>query len=666
MRAPFGTWKSPISAESITRSANSIYEIIVDPSTSIVYHVEGRPSEAGRSVLVESRTGRDVAGQGWNVRTGVHEYGGTPATVQSGIAYFSHIKDNRVYEVDARQSGATPEAVTPENPAHRFAQICIHPAKTNILVSVFEDHTIDQPSSVVNSLCLINTNTKSVSTLVSGSDFYAFPLFSPDGDRLVWQQWSNPHMPWESSQILIADVSLTDSTSDPALKLSNITTVAGDANSNISVGWMSWASNETLLFLSDESGFVNPWKYDVSSKKSSAIFPEPVGEDFANVMWSLGMFPYAVVDPQGRHGIFTAWRDGRNILYLVDLESGTRKQLDSPYVTVESMRTVSKEKNQVVFVGGKVDASPAVVQCTAALGKSSPQVVFETLNLPGEPPFAKELVSVPKGMALKVPPNGEPLHIVFYAPHNPQYEGSSVDVEKPPCVLNVHGGPTGMAFQDLQSRIQYFTSRGWSWLDVNYGGSFGYGRAYRDRLNGQWGPLDTEDCITAASILASDQYNLIDPSRTVIRGSSSGGLTVLTSLSLSSNLNAFTAATSLYGVVDLVALMKETHKFEAHYMQVPGTPEEKEKILKARSPVNFADRIKKPLLFLQGDIDRVVPKEQAQAMYDNIINAGGTAEFKLYSGEGHGFRQEAHQRDALERELDFYERCLGLKEQGKL
>ncbi|THU87750.1 alpha/beta-hydrolase [Dendrothele bispora CBS 962.96] len=658
--APYGTWESPISAEIIAGSVTSVSEAIVDPTTSIVYHVEGRPSEDGRSVLVESRAGRDVVGQGWDVRTGVYDYGGAPATVYSGIAYFSNLKDNRVYKVDVKQNGSTPVAVTPENSIHLFAQICVHPVKTNILVSVFEDRTIDEPSSIINTICLINADTKNVSTLVSGSDFYAFPLFSPKGDRLVWQQWSNPHMPWESSQIRIADVTLTGS-ADPVLKLSNTTTIAGgDGNSNISVGWMSWASNETLLFLSDESGFINPWKYDVSSKKSSAIFPEPVREDFANVMWRLGSFPYAVVDSQGKHGIFASWRDGGNILYLVDLENGKKELLDSPYVTVESMRTVSRVKNQVVFVGGQVDEFPAVVQCTVTLGESPPQVTFETLDPPQKVPFPKELVSKPKGMTLEVPPNGDPLYVIFYAPYSLDYEGPQG--EKPPCVLNVHGGPTGMAYQNLQSIVQYYTSRGWAWLDVNYSGSFGYGRAYRDKLNGKWGPLDSEDCITAAGILASSQYNYIDPNRTVIRGSSSGGLTVLTSVSLSSNLNAFAAATSLYGVADLVSLMKETHKFEAHYMLPPGTPEEQQKILHDRSPVNYADRIKKPVLFLQGDIDTVVPKEQALSMYNSIIEAGGTAKLKLYVGEGHGFVRKDTQKDALERELGFYETYLKLKE----
>jgi len=338
-----------------------------------------------------------------------------------------------------------------EKPIYRYAQICVHPSKTNLLVSVFEDHTIDEPSKVVNTICLINTSTKTVSNIITGSDFYAFPIFSPDGTKLAWQQWSNPHMPWEESQILIADVSFDDT-----FKLSNITTIA--AETNVSFGWLSWASEETLLFISDKSGFSNPWKYDVSTKKSSPIFPEPVEEDFSNVMWSMGYFPYAVVDQQGKHGVFAAWRDGRNILYLVNLENGSRQELASPYVTVDSMRSVSREKNQVVFIGGRVDEFQAVVQCTVTLGASaSPEATFETLNPPGEVPFSKDLISVPEGKTLDS--SGQPLHVIFYPPYNPDYEGSSVEGEKPPCVLNVHGGPTGMAFQNLQSKIQYFTTR---------------------------------------------------------------------------------------------------------------------------------------------------------------------------------------------------------------
>ncbi|KAF5361416.1 hypothetical protein D9758_006219 [Tetrapyrgos nigripes] len=647
MRAPHGTWQSPISAESITGSVTTITEAIVDPKTETVYHVESRPSEAGRNVLTESVTGREVTGpsKDWNVRTAVHEYGGLPATVNGGIAYFSHVKDNRVYKVDVTAKIPTLNLLLlVNNQAHRFAQICVHPTAPHLLVSVHEDHTIDEPASVVNNICLIDTNAQSVSVIVSGANFYAFPIFSPDGTRLAWQQWR---------------------CLGSAATLSKPITIAGQ-NNDVSVGWLSWASNSTLLFLSDVSGFSNPWKYDVDTNQSSPIFPKPIKEDFSEVMWSLGMFPYAVIDRDGRFGIFAAWRDGRSIFYLVDVKGRTRKELDSPYVKVDSVKTVSREKGQAVFIGGKANDFPTVVQCTVSgLDSDSLQVTFENLNPPGEVPFRKDMVSIPKGITLEVPPTGDPLHVVYYAPHNPQYEGSSIEGEKPPCVVNVHGGPTGLAYQSLRSTIQYFTSRGWAWLDVNYGGSCCYGRAYMDRLKGQWGPLDTEDCIKAAKLLSSSPHNLIDPKRTVIRGSSSGGLTVCTALSLSSDLDAFAAATSLYGVVDLVGLSAETHKFEAYYMisDVPGatTEEERKKILRERSPVHYADRIRSPLLILQGDIDRVVPKNQAQSMYDNILKAGGQAEFKLYPEEGHGWRKKETQKDALERELDFYERCLGLK-----
>ncbi|KAJ3772596.1 Alpha/Beta hydrolase protein [Lentinula raphanica] len=662
-RAPYGTWKSPITAERITGGSTSTDDVIIDAATTKIYHLEGRPSEKGRCVLVESDTGREIVGKDVNVRTGVHEYGSGSAIVHDGIAYYSNISDNRVYKVSVKE-GSQAEPITPENKAYRYACLNVHPNSPRLLVSILEDHTNDTPSTVVNTLVIIDAEAKTFTPLVSGADFYALPKFSPDGTKLAWQQWNHPNMPWDNSQVFLADVSLADD--KKSLTLSNTTAIAKEGSN----GFLAWANENKLVWMCDVSGFTNPWKYDVSTKEAGPIFPSPVKEDFAGCLWLLSFFPFAIVDEAGKVGVFKAYRDGRNVLYRVDIETGNRQQIDNPYVVVECMRSVSKSKGTFAFIGSKVDQSEKVILGTIA-NKDNLDTSFTAIIAPGAvskgPDFDSSLVTIPRGIPLKAPPNEELLHVIYYPPHNPAYAGTSIEGEKPPCVVNVHGGPTGIAQQGLNWKIQYWTTRGFAWLDVNYGGSFGYGKEYINRLWHGWGAVDVEDCITASQLLAQAPHSLIDPKRIVIRGSSSGGLTVLNALSNSSNTEVFAAATSLYGVTDLVGLVKDTHKFESQYMfSLVGGSLEDTKPFEKRSPINYVDNINRPLLILQGDIDRVVPKAQAEKVYESIKKRGGVVEYKLYPGEGHGFRMKETQRDALERELDFYERALGLRDGVKL
>ncbi|KAF8152590.1 alpha/beta-hydrolase [Crassisporium funariophilum] len=657
--APYGTWSSPITAEAITKGANSIADVIVDRVTSEVYHIESRPSEAGRNVLVHTGSNRDVVGPAWNVRTSAQEYGGAPAIVHNAVAYFSNLSDGRIYRV---KEGGEPEAVSPEEKPYRYACFEPHPNHPHLLLSVLEDHTTDIPSEIVTTLVVVNTDTKTIHPLLSGADFYALPKFSPNGNRLAWQQWYHPDMPWEGGEVHIADV-LVDA--DGTISVSNNVHVAG-VRGEIGAGYPAWANNDNLIFTSDESGYTNPWKY--GNGKASPLFPEPVAEDFAHPYWVFHYSPYAILDQGGKTGLWNAVKDGRDVLYLVDLNGGSMpKPVESPFVVVEVMRTVSFETQEVVFIGQKTNEKESIVQCSLTSltnldlkvlkGAAAAKVGSAGGDLP------RELISEPQPITLKVPPTDAPLHVVYYPPHNPSYSGSSIEGEKPPCIVNVHGGPTGFTTQGLNWGKQYFTSRGWAWLDVNYGGSSGYGRQYIERLVGKWGVVDVQDCITAAKTLSSSSYDLIDSKRLFIRGGSAGGFTVLATLSTASDLSVFAAATSLYGVSDLQKLSEFTHKFESRYLDklVGGTYEEVPDVYNARSPIYHADNIVSPLLILQGEIDMVVPKDQAESIYNSIKDRGGVVEYKLYPGEGHGWRQEANMRDSLERELGFYERVLGLK-----
>ncbi|KAG5634963.1 hypothetical protein H0H81_000199 [Sphagnurus paluster] len=635
--APYGKWTSPITAEAITKNVVSLVDVVIDPVTTKVYHIEARPSEAGRNTLVDTNNGVELTpGKDWYVRTMVHEYGGAAAIVYNGIAYFSRLSDGRVYRL---KIGGEPEAVTPESSVYRFASFGVHPIQDHLLVAILEDHTVDEPSAVVNTLCIINTNTKTVHPLVSGADFYALPKFSPAGTHIAWQQWSHPDMPWEGGKIYIAEVIATSD----GISVTNTTYVAGKSQ-KVSAAFPSWASNETLVFTSDVSGYINPWKYEIQTGVASALLVQPVEIEFGEPQWSLQMLPYAILDG---YALFVTVQQGRSGLQIVDLNGGSAPlALESPFVVINFIRVLSSQNNQVVFSGSKIDEAASITKASVTDFVSA-SVTYTALKPASDPPFAGNIVSAPQPITLKTNA-GDPIHAIYYAPCNPAYSGSSIPGELPPCVLNVHGGPTGLTLQNLNWKTQ---------LDVNYGGSSGYGRDYIERLAGKWGLADVDDCIQASRLIS-----LVDPKRVVIRGGSAGGYTTLCALANTPDVTAFAAGTSSYGVSDLKPLAQHTHKFESRYLEklIGGTPEEIPEVYKERSPVNHAERIVAPLLILQGEIDKVVPKEQADLIYRIVKERGGTVEYKLYPGEGHGWRKEETIKDALERELRFYEGVLGL------
>ncbi|TBU30383.1 alpha/beta-hydrolase [Dichomitus squalens] len=647
--APYGTWTSPVTPEVILKSGSKVDELLADPITSTIYHIERRPAEAGRTVIVKTEIGEDVVGKEWNVRTGVHEYGGTPATAYDGIIYFSNLEDGRVYRLIA---GQEPEAVTPENKNHRFAQLAVHPKKTHLLVAILEDHIKPQPADVVNTLVVIDTNEKTVSPLISGADFYSHPTFTPDGTHIAWQQWFHPDMSWEGCEIGVAEVRVDTA----SIKVVNTKPVAGRPL-DVSATYPVWASNDLLLFVSDEHGYWNPWTYSVSSGKASAVLSKPVDEDFAEPGWRLGWRFGTPLDSEGKYALYTALREGRNVLYLISLRTGTLEELESPYVHINYVTRVTHDA--VVFQGRRNDGEESTVLCNI---KEYAKPKFTSIGPRAnkdELPFDRAYVSVPQSFVLKDPETGEPSHVIYYPPTNPEF--AAPDGEKPPAIFNVHGGPTSRTPQGLSYQRLFYTTRGWAWVDVNYGGSNGYGRKYSKRLEGRWGITDVRDTVVAVKQLSSEPYSLVDHQRTAVTGGSAGGYTVLKTLC--SCPDAFAAGTSSYGISDFFKLAEFTHKFESQYLfkLVGGTPEQVPDVYKERSPVFLAGNIKAPLLVLQGSEDAVVPPNQAEGIVENIRKRGGRVEYTVFQGEGHGWRKEENIRAALEKELAFYEDVFGLR-----
>ncbi|KAG6373549.1 Alpha/Beta hydrolase protein [Boletus reticuloceps] len=706
--APYGTWDSPISSASAVAETIVISYVFVDRITHQVYHFEQRPAERGRSVIVHSRSSANLfeRGSSWNARSAVHEYGGGAAVAHDGIIYFSHVDDGRLYKfsvavqdhVNVRAELPTP--VTPMDDRKRYASPTPHPTQQHVLVAILEDHTHDTPSMVINSLVCIDTLTSAVYPLITGADFYAAPTFSPDGTKLAWQAWNHPHMPWVGTTIWVADITFpSPSTGPPMQAMDHIrvtTSVAPQPpHPGSGVSYVSWLDDDRLLFLAETSGWRNPWVYRLSLRNANPALKAPILEDFASVYKSLGSSYYAPLNfsgpdhdrsPQGsRNGtkemLFVAYRGGRSVLYVVDLAHqgrGEAIELECPFVDVSCVRAMGrpteKDSAQVVFIASSTDSPSMVTFCSISRLQTGYHASFSSAKAPVE--VLSMCLSLPRPMTL-TDSDGEPLHIVYYAPSNPAFVAPYG--ESPPCVVNVHGGPTLVALQSLDWMKQWYTSRGWAWLDVNYRGSSLYGRQYTDHLDGRWGVLDVLDCVRAAHVLSSPPYSLVDPARCVIRGLSAGGYTVLSYAAGSyrpgdapspvqtDTAFSFRAGASHFGIADLTALARASHKFESHYVfkLLGGRPDEPKMadVYRRRSPVFHADSITMPLLMLQGLADRVVPPEQSQAMVDAIVSHGGSdrVKYKTYEGEGHGFSRADTNRSALEEEATWFAQWLGIK-----
>ena len=620
--APCGTWKSRFSTADVARGAKKFSDIRGDASQ--VYWIEMRPEENGRCVIMryDQQAGvRECLPQPFSARTRAYEYGGGAYTVASGEIYFSHDLDQRIYHTN---NLVRPFPVSEAN-LFRYADLVIDEERRR-LIGVGEDYS---RLDVVHSLVAIGVDeSRDVITLAQGKDFYASPRLSLDGGQLAWIAWDHPHMPWDTTELWVADIN-HDGTLDNARR------VAGGAHESIMQPL--WRENGSLLFVSDRSGWWNLFVYQRGSVKP--VFVQQA--EFAAAPWVLGMSSYGVTSDGN---IACSWNsDGIWHLELID-HRGKCRELP---LSLTDISSVSVQNTSVAFVGAGSAQPAGVYNWDLKTDR------VQAIRLAANTPLASDSIS--RAQLYEVPVRERiTSQVFFYAPVNPAYQ--IPETERPPLIINVHGGPTASASPALNEQTQYWTSRGFAVADINYRGSTGYGRDYRDQLQGQWGVIDVEDCRVTAAFLA-DQ-GVVDRKRIIIRGRSAGGFTVLNALRQS---DVFCAGTVYYGVSDLQQLAAQTHKFESRYVDwLIGLFPQHRQAYEERSPLYHSREILRPILFFQGQDDRIVPPEQTEQIVARLKSQGVPVEYLKFSGESHGFRRMETLSRCLQAEWYFYCHIFGL------
>jgi len=621
--APFGSWPSPVTAELIAGATIRLGQIALRGSD--VLWSEGRPQEQGRNVLVQRSpdgTLSDLNPAPYNVRTRAHEYGGGAFVALPDGVVFSHYDDQQLYRIDA--TGA-PRQLSFE-PDQRYADAVVDVQRQR-LIAVREDHRAGAVDAVAT-LVAIPLDGGAIEVLAQGHDFFASPTLSPDGRRLAWLGWDHPNMPWDGNELWLAELEADGTLAAPRR-------VAGGASE--SIFQPAWSPRGELHFVSDRSGWWNLYR-----ERDGIVQPlHPMAAEFGVPQWAFGMSSYGF-DARGR--IVCCYQQGGvSHLALLDPEGGAFETLPSPYCAIDGLRVGA---DFAVFLGASATEPSALLRLDLATR------AFEVLRLSSKAQL--DAGSLSRAEAIDFPTEGGlRAHAFFYAPTNRAHRGP--DGERPPLIVVSHGGPTSATDAAFKWSLQFWTSRGFAVVDVNYGGSSGYGRAYRERLNGQWGVVDVDDSINAARFLIA--RGDVDPQRVVIRGASAGGYTTLCALTFR---DFFKAGASHYGIGDLEALVRDTHKFESRYLdRLIGPYPQQRALYRERSPIHHTDRLARPMILLQGAEDKAVPPAQAQTMFDAVAAKGLPVAYLLFEGEQHGFRRAATIKRALEAELYFYGKVFG-------
>ncbi|MFP5317132.1 MAG: S9 family peptidase [Acidimicrobiia bacterium] len=616
---PFGGWPSPITADVLVERTVTLGSPEVGADGRL-WWTEGRPAEGGRVALVCD--GADVLADRFSVRSRVHEYGGRAFAVHAGTVVFSNDADRRLWRAEPP---GEPRPLTPDDRSARYADPAVTP-DGRWVVCVRERHR----DEVVNDLVAVPLVGGEPVVVAAGADFYAAPRVSPDGRRLAWLVWHLPDMPWDGTELWVGDLDGGGVTA--------ATRVAGGRA--VSVSQPRWSPGGVLHWVSDRTGWWNLY--------TEAAADRPLAEadaEFAKPDWVFGQSSYTFV-PDGR--LVAVW-SRRGLDALGTVAGGRAEPLDLPFTVLSGLRPCGP--STVAAIAASATSAPALV--TIDMDAGDWRVVRSSREGAARVPAGA--ISEPRPLSFPSA-GGRTAHAFFYAPRLDGYAGPAG--KRPPLLVRSHGGPTSSAVPSLNLDIQYWTSRGIAVVDVDYGGSSGYGRAYRELLDRRWGVVDVEDCVAAARHLA--EAGEVDGHRLLVRGSSAGGFTTLCALAFHPGM--FAAGASYYGVADLETLAIDTHKFESRYLDrlVGPYPDERE-LYRRRSPLHAAHRIRSPVILFQGLEDAVVPPSQAEALVRALRASGVAFAYVTFEGEQHGFRKAETVRRAVEAELSFYGRVLGFQ-----
>ncbi len=624
--APYGSWKSPITSEAMTASSIRFEDVVLDGSD--IYWSEQHPNEKGRYVIERLMPDGSIAEllpSPFSARTRVHEYGGAAFTVVDGTVYFENDADQRVYRLD---DGGAATPLTPDADI-RHADFTFDRAH-NRLIAVREDHTTGAPEAVNSIGSIPLDGSLRCEVLLGGHDFYATPRVSPDGTQLAWLSWDHPNMPWDGCELWLGDIAADGSIVNQLL-------IAGGKSE--SIFQPIWSPDGALFFASDRTGFWNI--YRATPKGPQIVLEKP--NEFGKPLWVFSISTFGFLD--ARRILAASFSSGKWGLSIIDVDTGAEKPIDLPSTAIDDLLV---HDGIAVFVAGSPVEPTTLVRFDVDAGK------LTKLRSTSSDEFDRGYLSVP-GMVDFPTTNGKTAHGFYYPPQNKDF--AAPEGELPPLIVQSHGGPTSSTSTALRYQIQYWTSRGFAVLDVDYGGSTNYGREYRSRLNDQWGIVDIDDCVNGAKYLIEE--GLVDPDRIVIMGWSASGYTTLSALAFR---DFFKAGISFFGIGDLEAMTTDTHKFESRYLDgLIGLYPETIAIYKERSAINHVDNISAPMLILQGLEDKIVPPNQAEMMYEAVKAKGLPVAMVLYEGEQHGFRKAETIRHSQDGSLYFLGRVFGFQ-----
>ncbi|KAF4346569.1 uncharacterized protein LOC115695570 [Cannabis sativa] len=645
--APYGSWSSPITADVVAGASKRLGGTSVDSHGRLVW-LESRPAEAGRAVLVREaeKAGEepvDITPKDFAVRTVAQEYGGGAFSVSGDTVIFSNYKDQRLYKQFLNSKDSIPKPLTPDygGPVISYAD-GVFDSRFSRYVTVREDRRLSSANATTDivTVSLGSDDIQEPRVLVGGNDFYAFPRLDQKGERIAWIEWSHPNMPWDKTELWVGYIS------EKGEIYKRICIAGSDPTIVESPTEPKWSSSGELFFITDrKSGFWNIFKWVESDNKVVQVYS--LDAEFSKPLWVFGINSYELISgDEGKSLIACTYRQkGRSYLGILDEVQSTISLLDIPYTDIDNI-TSTKD---CLYVEGASENYPSSV-AKVTLDKPKSKAVDFKIIWSSSPDCLKyeSYFSIPEFIEFPTEVPGQIAYAYFYPPSNPCYHSQE---EKPPLLLKSHGGPTAESHAMLNLNIQYWTSRGWAFVDVNYGGSTGYGREYRERLLKTWGIVDVNDCCSCAKYLVNT--GKVDGERLCITGGSAGGYTTLAALAFK---NTFKAGASLYGVADLNLLRAETHKFESHYIDnLVGS----EKDYFERSPINFVDKFSCPIILFQGLEDKVVPPDQARKIYEALKAKGLPVALVEYEGEQHGFRKAENIKFTLEQQMVFFARLVG-------